>query len=71
VALSPLGAAALSTLLIYPLQIVRLAIRSSSRSRASWERAAFTVLAKFPEAMGVVEFYLGHRRGGRTLIEYK
>lgn len=70
-ALAPLGPAALSALFAYPLQVFRLAKRSSIQSRASWERAAFTVLAKFPEALGVVEFHLRRRRGGRRLIEYK
>ena len=53
------------------LQVARLAARQGVGRRASWERALFTVLAKFPEATGVAEFRLMRLRGGRTLIEYK
>ena len=69
--LAPLGGAALLVLLVYPLQVARLAARQGVGRRASWERALFTVLAKFPEATGVAEFRLMRLRGGRTLIEYK
>ena len=65
------GGAALLVLLVYPLQVARLAARQGVGRRASWERALFTVLAKFPEAIGVAEFRLMRLRGGRTLIEYK
>lgn len=54
-------------LLAYPVQIVRLATHSKNVTHA-----AFTVLAKFPEAQGVVDFlwarFVGKRR---KLIEYK
>ena len=52
-ALAPFGGAALLVLLVYPLQVVRLAAREGVLRRASWENAIFTVLAKFPEALGV------------------
>jgi GT2 family glycosyltransferase len=68
---APLGAMALIPLLAYPLQVARLAARQGLGRRASWERAGFTVLAKFPEALGVAEFRLMRLRGGRELIEYK
>ena len=71
VILAPLGGAVLLVLLAYPLQVARLAARQGVGRRASWERALFTVLAKFPEATGVAEFRLMRLRGGRTLIEYK
>ena len=72
VALAPLGGAALLVLSVYPLQVARLAARQGGVGRrASWERALFTVLAKFPEATGVAEFRRMRLRGGRTLIEYK
>lgn len=55
-----------AALLIYPLQIARLS------GRHGWDWAVFSVLGKFAEASGVMEFHLrriiGRRRG---LIEYK
>ncbi|MDF1719001.1 MAG: glycosyltransferase [Antarcticimicrobium sp.] len=57
-------------LLIYPAQVLRLAARDSRPGR--WEAALFTVLGKFAEAQGVVDFHLrrwiGRRRG---ILEYK
>lgn len=58
--------------LIYPAQVFRLAAREGISDRAAWERAAFSVLGKFPEAQGVLGFHLS-RFGGRKrgLMEYK
>lgn len=58
--------AALLLLLAYPAQILRLSRRMGA------ERAAFTVLGKFPEAIGALEYHLNRlsRRQAR-LIEYK
>lgn len=46
--------------LIYPAQVARLALR---RGGAGWDWtvAAFQVMARFPEALGVVDFALGRR----------
>jgi len=63
--------------LVYPAQVVRLALRAGGGvwgegRRTGWEWAAFTVLGKFPEAAGALRFYasrLFRRRAG--LIEYK
>lgn len=53
-------------LLAYPLQILRLS------RRLGWERAAFLVLGKVPEAQGVLEYHLNRLRRRRAgLIEYK
>lgn len=53
-------------LLLYPLQVLRLS------RRLGWERAAFLVLGKFPEAQGVLEYNLNRvRRRRAVLIEYK
>ena len=66
-----LGPVALLAVLIYPAQILRLAIRDGL-DRTAWERALFLVLGKFPEALGALSYWrgrlLGRRRG---LIEYK
>lgn len=56
----------------YPLQVFRLALRGGARESASWLRAGFAVLCKFPEAQGVAAFYANLARGrGGKLIEYK
>jgi GT2 family glycosyltransferase len=61
--------------LVYPLQVVRLALRPSSAAReasATWTRAFFLVAARFPEAVGVLTFHWRRLRGrASTLIEYK
>ncbi|MFN3644905.1 MAG: glycosyltransferase family 2 protein [Gemmobacter sp.] len=63
--------AALLLLLAWPLQVVRLARRWGG-GRRGWERAAFTVLGKLPEALGVLGYWTGRLRGRqRGLIEYK
>ncbi|PRZ50272.1 glycosyltransferase [Tritonibacter scottomollicae] len=52
--------------LIYPLQFLRLSRRDGPR------RAWYSMLGKFAEAQGVVEFHLNRLRGRhRALIEYK
>ena len=40
-------------LLVYPLQVARLAARQGIKRRASWERAIFTVLANDLQAAGI------------------
>jgi hypothetical protein len=68
----PLGALALCALLVYPLQVLRLAMRIPAGSRARWARAFFLVAGKFPEAAGLGKSWLSHwRRRPSTLIEYK
>ncbi|MEM7236867.1 MAG: glycosyltransferase family A protein [Pseudomonadota bacterium] len=63
---------ALLLLLAYPAQIVRMALRDRAEGRFAWVRAAFTLIGKLPEMLGVLEFAWGRlirRRSG--LIEYK
>jgi len=57
---------ALLGLLIYPTQLLRLS------RRMGWITARFSLLGKFPEALGALEFHW-HRISGRRrgLIEYK
>ena len=58
--------------LIYPLQVLRIALRSDLTSKANWWRSLFLVLARFPEGLGQVKFLLARWRGKRSaLIEYK
>lgn len=57
-------------LLAWPAQVLRLALRDAAPGR--WERAAFTTLAKLPEAQGALSYMLSRRLKKRTqLIEYK
>jgi GT2 family glycosyltransferase len=67
-----LGLWGLALLLVYPAQVVRLALRGGRTRRENWWRALFLVICKFPEASGQLRF-LYHRLAGKTgrLIEYK
>ena len=67
-----LGWFGLLLLLIYPVQVMRLARRGDGSSRENWLLAFFLVLGKFPEMVGQVKFLLSRIVGGKTaLIEYK
>jgi glycosyltransferase involved in cell wall biosynthesis len=58
--------------LVYPLQIARIAPRGNRSIRDNLLHAAFVVLAKFPEAAGGIKYYLDRAlRGPQRLIEYK
>ncbi|MDQ2066231.1 glycosyltransferase [Xinfangfangia sp. CPCC 101601] len=64
--------AGLLVLLLWPLQMLRLAWRWRDEGRCGAEAALFTVLAKFPEAWGVLRFHWDRWRGRKArLIEYK
>jgi len=66
------GAWWLCTLLIYPLQIFRLAQRERLQFPLNWWHAYFLVVGKFPEVCGQLQYWrnrIGHRTN--TLIEYK
>jgi len=66
------GTWVLLLLLIYPLQIVRLAARGGRSARENWWHATFLVLGKFPEMFGQIKFLFNRHRGGQSrLIEYK
>jgi len=66
------GMGGLAMLLIYPVQVVRLAIKGTRSAHENWWSALFLVLGKFPEAVGQMNF-LKNRLTGNTarLIEYK
>ena len=62
---------AILLLMLYPLQVVRLALRDGG-NRDAWERALLLVVGKFAEMTGILEYWwrrLFNRRG--KLIEYK
>lgn len=67
-----IGPFGLGTLLMYPLQVVRLALRGERSARENWLHAVFLVIGKFPEMLGQLRF-MAHRRFGAqaNLIEYK
>ena len=66
------GPLALWSLVIYPLQVVRLGLRLGGTRRDRSMRALFLVLGKFPEVLGQVKSGLLHARRRRPgLIEYK
>jgi GT2 family glycosyltransferase len=63
---------ALAGVLIYVLQICRIAFVLGSTSSRSWKYALFIMVAKFAEFQGVVKYYWRHWQGrAATLIEYK
>ena len=62
----------IAAVLIYPIQVCRIAIARRPLSSKSWAYAVFITLAKFAEFQGVLKFYwrrLQHQSG--ELIEYK
>lgn len=66
------GPWALGALVIYPLQILRLALRGERSARENWWRAGFLVLGRIPEALGQIRFLVHQYLGGQLrLIEYK
>lgn len=66
------GVYAIAVLLIYPIQVARLAFRGVRSARENWWRALFLVLAKFPELFGQFRFIYNRTLGRRArLIEYK
>jgi len=59
-------------LLIYPIQIIRLARRNSAQGKHPWIMAFFLVLGKFPEMLGQIKFFQRLYSGKQgKLIEYK
>jgi GT2 family glycosyltransferase len=66
------GPAGLVPWLAWPVQALRIARREGWHRREAWEFAAFTMLGKVPEALGVLGYAAGRlaRRPSR-LIEYK
>ena len=67
-----LGWPGLLLLLVYPLQVLRLARRGQLTARENWLQASLLVLGKFPEVLGQCKFVLSRLGTGKTsLIEYK
>jgi GT2 family glycosyltransferase len=67
---------ALALLMVYPIQIARIAMRDGKRRhlppRDAWAYAASVTIGKFALAIGAMKFWTGKLRGKRSaLIEYK
>lgn len=59
-------------LLIYPIQIIRIAMRRGATQRSNWNYAFFVMLGKFPEIQGQLKFLLDKLIKSRSaIIEYK
>ena len=66
------GSWALLSLLVYPLQIIRLAIQGKRSIWTNHWRAVALVLSKFPEVQGQMKYLIDrYRRIQSRLIEYK
>ena len=66
------GYSGLLILGIYPLQVVRLALKSELQGVRNWQWAFYTVLGKFPEIVGQFTLFKNRMfRNRETLIEYK
>jgi GT2 family glycosyltransferase len=66
------GPIGLVTFAVYPLQVVRLALRGVRSTRENWLYAAFLVLGKFPEMLGQLQYFARLWLGRQSrLIEYK
>lgn len=59
-------------LAVYPLQVVRLALRGRQSVRENWWKSASLVLGKFPQTLGQAQFFANRMKGEQSrLIEYK
>ena len=62
----------LAMLAVYPLQWIRLASRTSVYRDVRWQWAGATLIGKFPEMIGQLQYWLARlRRTRQALIEYK
>jgi GT2 family glycosyltransferase len=67
-----LGPWALLALVVYPLQVIRLAAAAKQPATHRWLRAGALVLSKFPEVLGQAKFIWDRLRGVESIIiEYK
>jgi glycosyltransferase involved in cell wall biosynthesis len=67
-----IGSKGLMLLLIYPLQVARLALAGNHTSAENWLRAGALVLGRFAEMFGQMKYLIDRFSGkGARLIEYK
>jgi GT2 family glycosyltransferase len=59
-------------LALYPLQVVRLALRGTRSARENWLRGLFLVISRFPTTIGVLRFHVRRALGQQPRrIDYK
>ena len=57
---------------VYPLQVVRIALANRQTVNANWIYALFVTLGKFPEMLGQIKYFLQRLRSKKIqIIEYK
>jgi len=62
----------LALTLIYPIQIIRIAVRRGPHLKQSWSYGLFATIGKFAELQGIATFlWRSLRRKDTVLIEYK
>jgi GT2 family glycosyltransferase len=62
----------LLTLLVYPLQVARIAVKDGRPTARSWLRGGALILGKFPETLGQLKFTRDRLRNVESpIIEYK
>ena len=64
------GWPALLLLLVYPMQMLRLAFRSKGNWEARLARGAFLMLGKFPEWLGEWQFWRGARKDSAAVASF-
>jgi glycosyltransferase involved in cell wall biosynthesis len=66
------GLWALTLLLVYPLQILRITFNGENSFVVNFQRAFFLVLGKFPEILGILRYLVNRSLSkNNKLIEYK
>jgi hypothetical protein len=64
--------AAFALLLVYPLQIARMALRDNGGNKENWIYAALIMLQKPWEAAGAMQYWVGRlARSEKSIIDYK
>jgi len=59
-------------LVVYPLQVVRIALVNRQTVNANWIYALFVTLGKFPQMLGQIKYFLQRLRSKKIqIIEYK
>lgn len=62
----------ISMMVIYPLQVIRVAIKNSDVVSENWKYSFFVTLGKVPEFFGQLKFYMNQLLNTRSkIIEYK
>jgi hypothetical protein len=71
-AIAYFGAWGALVLALYPLQVVRLALRGRRSARENWLYGLFLVIGRFPTTLGVLRFHIRRALGRQPrLIDYK